>query len=290
MPGRNLILILFFFAKLHSYEGCSSNKNNVIIPCKEYDLENPKILKLGDALSEISGICFYPKDSSVFAISDENGNLYKIHLNKNFLITEWKFDKPGMDFEEVFLHDNTFYVLQSNGNVVTINFSEKGDTIFNRRSVFPGSDRNKNEFESMYYDDLYNGLIVLCKDCENDKKNDVSAWDFDPSNDRYSPSQFSLNVKTIAEKLGTEKLKLKPSAAAINPLTKDVWILASANQLLIVTDRKGNTKEVYTLNPVIFKQPEGITFTPWGDLLISNEAVDKYGTADLLIFNPKRKS
>ncbi|MGH2646935.1 MAG: hypothetical protein ACRDE8_05175, partial [Ginsengibacter sp.] len=157
MLSRNLIFILFFFAKLHSYEGCSSNKNRVSIPCKEYDLGKPKILKLGDALTEISGICFYPKDSSVFAISDDNGNLYKIHLNKDFNVSEWKFDKSDGDFEEVFLQDGTFYVLQSNGNVITLNFSEKGDTIFNRKSIFPGSDKKKNEFESMYYDSSYQG-------------------------------------------------------------------------------------------------------------------------------------
>ena len=93
----------------------------------------------------------------------------------------------------------------------------------------------------------------------------------------------------MQKKTGEEDLKFKPSAAAINPLTNDVWILASTNQLLIVTDRKGNTKAVYTLNPVIFKQPEGITFTPWGDLLISNEASDKYETSTLLIFKPQKR-
>ena len=61
-----------------------------------------------------------------------------------------------------------------------------------------------------------------------------------------------------------------------------------SNQLLIVTDRKGNTKEAYTLDPLIFSQPEGITFTPWGDMLISNEATDKYGTATLLIFSSEK--
>jgi uncharacterized protein YjiK len=288
MPGRNFIFILFFFAKFHSFEGCSTNKNKVTLPCKEYDLDKPYKLKLGDALTEISGISFYPKDSSVFAICDENSNLYKIYLNKNYLTEEWKFDKTH-DFEEVSLHNNSFYVLENNGNIETLNFSEKGDTIFNRKSKFPGKDKSKNEFESLYYDDLYHGLIMICKDCEDDKKSTVSAWTFDPSNDTYTPSQFSINAKIIAEKLGEEKIKLKPSAAAINPVTKDVWILASVNQLLIVTDRKGNTKEVYTLDPIIFNQPEGIAFTPWGDLFISNEAADKYGTASLLIFKPKKR-
>lgn len=288
MLSRNFILILFFFAKFHSFEGCSSNKNTLQLTCKEYDLDRPYKLKLGDALTEISGISFYAKDSSVFAISDENGNLYKIYLNKNLLTEEWQFDKT-FDFEDVVFHDNTFYVLESNGNIETLNFSEKGDTIFNRKSKFPEGDKRKNEFESIYYDDTYHGLIMICKDCENDKKNSVSAWTFDPSNDTYTPSQFSINVKSIAEKTREEKLKLKPSAAAINPLTKDIWTLASTNQLLIVTDQKGNTKNVYTLDPIIFNQPEGITFTPWGDLIISNEAGDKYGASNLLIFKPKKR-
>jgi len=288
MLPRNALLLLFFFAKFHSYEGCTSTKNKISLPCKEYDLSKPSILKLGDALTEISGIYFYPKDSSVFAISDENGNLYKIYFNKNYFTEEWKFDKTH-DFEDVLLHDSTFYVLESNGNIKTLNFSAKGDTVFNRKSKFPENDNKKNEFESLYYDSEYNKIIMVCKDCEDDKKNTVSSWAFDPSNDRYTPSPFLINTKTIAEKLGEEKIKLKPSAATINPVTKDVWILASANQLLIVTDDKGNTKEVYTLDPVLFNQPEGISFTPWGDLIISNEAGDKYGTASLLIFKPKKR-
>jgi hypothetical protein len=96
-------------------------------------------------------------------------------------------------------------------------------------------------------------------------------------------------VETIAKAIGEEKIKFKPSAAAINPITKDVWIVSSTNQLLVVTDNYGKVKSVYTLNPIIFRQPEGITFTPWGDLLISNEAGDKYGTSNILIFKPKKR-
>jgi len=43
------------------------------------------------------------------------------------------------------------------------------------------------------------------------------------------------------------------------------------------------------LDPLIYRQPEGIAFTPWGDLLISNEAGDKYGTSTLLILKPRKK-
>ena len=288
MLNRNLLVILFFFAKFHSYHGCTINKNKVSLPCKEYDLNNPYRIKLGDALSEISGISFYPKDSSVFAISDENGNLYKIYLNKKNKTVSWKFDKTH-DFEDVLLHDSSFYILESNGNIQTLRFSTKGDTIFKRKSTFSDDIDSKNEFESIYYDENSQGLVMICKDCEADKKKSVSAWNFDPSSGSYARSAFSIDARSIAKKTGKEELKLKPSAAAINPLTNDVWILSSIDQLLIVTDREGTTKSVYTLNPAIFKQPEGITFTPWGDLLISNEATDRYETSTLLIFKPQKR-
>ena len=288
MLHRNLIILLFFLAKFHSFEGCASNKNKVAFPCKEYDLNKPLVLKLGDALSEISGISFYPKDSSIFAISDDNGSLYKISLSKNIFTSQWKFDKPH-DYEDVVLHDSTFYILVSNGNIDAINFSAKGDTIFRRKIKFPKADIKKNEFESLYYDEQYNGLIMICKNCEADKKSFVSAWNFNPETDTYLPADFSIDARSVAKKMGEEKIKLKPSAATINPLTGDVWVLASSNQLLVVTDRKGNIKEACTLDPLIYRQPEGIAFTPWGDLLISNEAGDKYGTSTLLILKPRKK-
>ena len=288
MLNRNLLVILFVFAKFHSYQGCTINKNKVDLECKEYDLKNPVRLKLSEQLAEISGISFYPKDSSVFAISDESGSLYKIYWNRKMRIGKWKFDKIH-DFEDVVLHDSSFYVLESNGNIQTLRFSLKGDTIFKRKGIFPADNEKTNEFESIYYDEGSKGLVMICKDCEADKKKSVSSWSFDPSSGTYTPSAFAIDADHIAKKIGEKKLKFKPSAAAINPLTNDVWILASTNQLLIVTDRKGTTKEVYTLDPVIFRQPEGITFTPWGDMLISNEASDKYETSTLLIFKPQKR-
>ena len=42
-------------------------------------------------------------------------------------------------------------------------------------------------------------------------------------------------------------MKFRPSAAAINPITKDIWVVSSTNDLIVVIDRKGNMKDVYTL-------------------------------------------
>jgi hypothetical protein len=58
---------------------------------------------------------------------------------------------------------------------------------------------------------------------------------------------------------------------------------------LVITDREGNLKNVYRLNPKIYKKPEGITFTPTGDMIISNEVfLEDYST--LLILKNKKKA
>ena len=137
----------------------------------------------------------------------------------------------------------------------------------------------------MYYDtDL--GLVMLCKNCEEDKKKVVTAFLCKPDSSTYEVG-YQIDVKPIAKKTGDEKLHFKPSAAAVNPVTNELYILASVNKLLVVADRQGKVKNVYTLDPTTFNQPEGMTFTPWGDLIISNEKGED-DAATLLIFKPKK--
>jgi hypothetical protein len=58
---------------------------------------------------------------------------------------------------------------------------------------------------------------------------------------------------------------------------------------LIIADKNGNIKNTYALNPSIYKQPEGLAFTPGGDLLISNES-NKQSSADILVIKLKKKA
>ena len=90
------------------------------------------------------------------------------------------------------------------------------------------------------------------------------------------------------QKIGTKKEKIKPSAAAVNPLTKNLYVLCSVNKLIFIEDAQGKLKDVIELNPKIYKQPEGMTFTPEGDLIISNE-VNLEGYATLLLLKNKKK-
>jgi len=81
--------------------------------------------------------------------------------------------------------------------------------------------------------------------------------------------------------------EFRPSAAAIHPIEKHLYILASAGSLLVITDLKGKVLEAFNLNPDLYPQPEGIAFSPDGTMYISNEG--KYGKPNLLVFPYNRK-
>lgn len=280
------IFFNFFFSALllcFLLPACGSREQRDLQD-SNYNLEQPNILLLNDVLLEISGIVFYPKDSSVFAISDESGYLFKIHLKKNPIIRSWRFSKTH-DFEGLALVDSTFYVLESNGNVYALNFSALGDTIYRRKYKFPYG--KGNDFESIYFDPQKKELILICKKCKNDNKHITSAFSLNPETGVYSANVFTIKHDDIGKAIGKKEIKFRPSAATINPKTGDLWILSSANKMIAIADDSGRVKKVFELDPSKFKQPEGIAFTPWGDLIISNEAGDKYGVANLSIFKYK---
>ena len=154
-------------------------------------------------------------------------------------------------------------------------------------TLFPwnllGLSEGKNEFETLYYDSTIHQLILICKNCEQDTRNEVSSFAFDPSSSTFS-SSFKIETATIREELGEDdKFRFKPSAAAIHPLTGELYIIASVNHVLVILNKDHSVKNAYKIDPGLFKQPEGLTFTPKGDLIISNEVADR-GAAEILFF------
>ncbi len=276
------MLALFALTLLGS---CEISKKKKFADSEGYNFSSPKVIKLPEILDEISGIAYYAKDTSVFGIIDEDGLLFKIPLKNPAGLRKWKFDKKR-DFEELVLVDSTFYVLVSNGDVETIRFN--GDVIQTTKSDFSADSKEVNEFESMYYQDDSTGLIILCKSCAQDPKKSFSSFkhNFRDTAKSYAP-YITFDMSAIESTLNVDK-HLKASAAAVHPITKDVYIISSIQKLLIITGSNGEFKELIQLDPGIYKQPEGLTFTPEGDLIISNEFAND-GFANLLLLKYKKK-
>jgi hypothetical protein len=246
-----------------------------------YDLNKPSTIKLPGYLDEISGLAYYEKDKSAFAINDEKGWLYKIFLSDKMPIQRWKY-AAGEDFEDLVLYDSTFYVLQSNGVILGIRFTGVVDSVEVTKydAALPG----KNEFEILYLDTVSKRLVMLCKDCEVDDKNRLTSYAFDLQTKKFlQKPAYVIDVRKIEAIMQEKKVKFKPSAAAIHPLTGKLFIVSSINKVVVVANREGVPEKVHRINPKLYKQPEGLAFSPEGHLLISNESAD-IGAANIFIF------
>lgn len=270
-----ILFWLIFFVSCNSQTNYKSPEG--------YDLNNPVKVFLETNLNEISGINYYPKDTGIFAISDATGNLYKIFPGRKMLVQKWRFGS-NHDYEDLQLQDSIFYVLASSGDIMRIKFIS-ANSLQTTKYNFP---EKKDEFETLYFDSSLNKLIMICKDCKDDKKKEVSTFTFDPITLKYSEGPYKIDADKIASLLRTDKIKFKPSAAAINPLTHQLFVLSSVNKCIAVMDKNGKVQSVYPLSSSVYKQPEGIAFTPKGDLLISNE-YDNNGSANILIITFKQK-
>lgn len=272
------ILLLFIFS-------CFSCKTHVEYKSPiGYDLSKPEKFQLNNALHEISGITFLNGNSdSIFAIEDEDGKLYSYTFSNN-QINKSKFGKKG-DYEDVTILDNkTFVVLRSDGSLFLFPVSAIGhgkiDSVRIYENFLP-----EGEYEGLTAAD--GKLYALCKNCmaDNEKK-EVSVFTINHlGEDSLSiAGSFKIDITMIQSK-ETGKAKFHPSCIAKNPLTKDWYIISSVNKMLLVLDEQWKVKEFVSLDPSLFKQPEGLTFNQKGDMYISNEGGE--GVANILVFRYK---
>ena len=248
---------------------------------KGYNIKEPDSRELGKSVNEISGLTFNTDDSTLLAVSDSKRKIFQLDLSREKLKDYAEKMYTQSDFEDLVKIDTNIYVLISDGTLISMPLHVADSS---RTVVYPSPFRGKNDFETMYYDPSANGLIIICKECEAEKgQQKRNAYRFDLSEKAFDDAPFySISTKNVKELVKNDDAEFKPSAAAIHPIEKNLYILASAGSLLVITDSKGKVLEAFNLNPDKFPQPEGIAFNPNGTMYISNEG--KYGTPSLLIF------
>ncbi len=239
-------------------------------------------MELGKHLHEISGMAYIPGKDLILGENDERGDIFTIDFkNKNDKIEKIKFGGKG-DYEDIVHTDSAIYMLISSGTIVQVMTK---DSSFNTKEFT--LEGPKNEFETMYLDADGHSLILLCKQCNHEKDEIRNAYRFDLTTNIFDPEPlYIINISNIRRILNDDKAEFKPSAAGINPVNGKLYIVASVGKLLAVADRNGKIEQVYRLDPVIYNQPEGLTFAPNGDLYISNEGGE--GIATILKFNYKK--
>ncbi len=244
---------------------------------KEYMVRRPVKMILDKKLNEISGINYIAAENTLIAIADDKKKIYKLSPEGK----EGDYydpELPSQDFEDVVKVGNTVYTLVSNGDIFEINKVDSGY----QTNTHKFKSEAKNDFETLYYDSSQKALIILCKSCAFDKGHQQrSAFRFYTETKQFDRTPYyAISTESVQDALKDGKADFNPSAAAINPIDKRLYILASSGNLMVISDLKGKVSDVFRLNPTFFPQAEGISFAPNGDMYVSNEA--KLGKPTLL--------
>ncbi|MGK0366319.1 MAG: hypothetical protein ACI85O_003392 [Saprospiraceae bacterium] len=245
-------------------------------------------------LQEISGLTVI-NQNTLACVQDEDGIVFIYDLQKKEIKRQFKFDKKG-DYEGITRVGNSLYVLRSDGKLFEIkNFKSEDFEVKKYDTDIPVKDS-----EGLTYDATNNRLLIAGKIEPKGKKYKdkrvVFAFDLTTKKIIKEPAyEFSKkeikefveeNKKGVAEKNDASKLKINPSGIDIHPITGQLYVLSSKDNLLYIFNQESQIEAVYNLDKGLFNQAEGITFLDNGDLFISNEGEDFQAT--LLFFSYKK--
>src|SRR6476660_4442898 len=116
MPSSNRITFGMAFCAV-MYAGCLATSGKSFVPALSGYHAKHQLFILPKDLVEISGIVCL-EDERFAAINDEDGELFFINL-KNNAIEKYRFKGKG-DYEDIAKVDSTYFVLESNGNIIEI--------------------------------------------------------------------------------------------------------------------------------------------------------------------------
>ncbi len=279
--NKVILPVLSVLTGLLLLAGCGKIAGNSFVPAPEgYIVNHHEQTVLKRPLREISGIDYISADELV-AINDEVGKLFFVNPQSG-KFREVRFGKEG-DYEDVVRVSDRYYVLNSKGNLFEID-GNSFQLLAEYKSDFP----KFMEFESLCYDRPNNQLLLICKECGKNQER-VAAWRFDLLTHQFvADTYFEISWKEIRRMARNNAIECKPSAAAINPVNGKLYIIASLGKVLLQCAADGKLEAVYGLNPDHFPQPEGLTFSPGGDMFISNEGVQGKGTLLRFTFRPSK--
>jgi uncharacterized protein YjiK len=279
VPYRMLIPIFVLVCLV----SCSGRKGKPFLPeLPGYDNKNRQVFILHKQLLEISGITFI-NNRTLSAVNDEDGKIFRIDFGdgKPFALD---FGRKN-DYEDIAFVDSTYYVLESNGNIHIVPLR---DPLKPRK--IPFKKKSKIEFESLYYDKSSGKLVLLSKE-QRMLKEALVAYSFDPVEENFSSEpMYIISLKAVKKLMKDYSADCKPSGASVHPILNKLFVIASVGKVMMICSLKGEVEKVYSLNPDVFSQPEGICFSPEGDMFISNEGLQGKATIIKFSYQPGFKS
>lgn len=285
MTGTLLILsIVSMYFYTSTYWNYDDSVYEFDVMDKVYNLKKPsKRWDLPKELVEISGLSFF-RNNELACIQDEDGDFFIYDLRKKEITRKEKFGEKG-DYEGVEVIEDTVYVLKSNGDLFYFHLRSKGiGEVLKLKTDL----KKQNDAEGLGFLKEHQEILVACKEEPGTKKIDVgksrTVYRISRPDKKFKKKpKYIIDAKSYNKMLETKELSkkqhkpFKPSGVAIHPKTNDVYVIGTVGKMMIILNPNGEIIDLIPLNPEVFRQPEGICFSPDGDLYISSEGRNKKG-------------
>ena len=263
--------------------------------------------ELPPILKEISGLSCTNNDSLLCALQDENGVLFYINKFTGAVENEIPFYKDG-DYESLEVINDKVFVAKSTGTIYEVKDLDESPPFVQKHKFFLSKD---NDVEGLCYDSTQNRLLIACKglpatgeSMEKAKfKKVVYSFSLDSSSMQMEPI-YTISLDAIQKYLKhckvsdshdklcgyfaptAENMIFSPSAIAIHPITRHIYMTSSVKKILMIFNDQGEILHLEKLNKKIHPQPEGMTFDKDGTLYLANEG-KKDGAGTILRFDYK---
>lgn len=173
-------------------------------------------------------------------------------------------------------------MLRSDGIIFEINnFQDKNPRVLKHET---GLQQLKGiNIEGLCADPENKRLLLAIKERKGTGDNkEIYAFDLEKNDTGTKPFFLvELSDPVFNNVKGKLKSRFSPGEIALHPQTGEIYILDGTNPKILITEKDGTPKEMVMLQERDFGNPEGLTFSPQGDMYISNEAAG--GPANILM-------
>ncbi|WP_133054702.1 SdiA-regulated domain-containing protein [Niastella populi] len=292
----------FYYYMKYVFEPAPKQPADVLVAntdAKPAPKPNNNEWRLPGVLKEISANVFSDNDHMA-CIQDNDGIIFIYNLQSRRIDGKIPFAGNG-DYEGLAKVQNSWYVLRSDGFLFEVQEQSGAKPIV---TTYDLPLTVENETEALCYDSANNRLLVGVKEKDLTEKDKKGVYGFDlktkkmstdavfylespkKENDKDGKKDRDDDDKGKEKKKKKDRSGIKPSGIAIEPGTGDLYILDGPSSRLITADSKGRIKSNVQLDKHTFPQPEGLCFSPGGDLYISSEG-GKNGQGVIVKFKPE---
>jgi hypothetical protein len=228
--------------------------------------------ELPAVLKNISAIDFI-SPNKMACLQNEVGSIFILSLDSGEIEKEYPFGPPG-NYTGLVLLNKVAYVACADGRIIEINNYESAKPEVTEHGTHLTINENVN---GLCYDRRNKRLLVTIKGTEDGNQLYKGIYSFRLADKRMLTNPaIKIDLRSrVFRQVQPKNMQtvFQPSDLDISPATGILYIVDGTRVQLLRMRTNENIKDLTELDKEKFIQPEGITFTPSGELFIASKGV-----------------